>query len=465
MMRLMGRALVILVVAIPQPAAAHAFGQSYQLPIPLWLFLFGAGATIVLSFLLIGLFVTEARHDHPPRERVWRPSGRAAAMASRAAVFGRTVTLTAFVFTLAVAYLGVPLPDENPAPTMFWIVFLLGLTYMAGLVGDVWPLINPIRPLAAAVERWLGTNPWLRMPASAKYVPALLLLFLVIGYELLTGQAAIYPPLLGFMLIGYVLVTILGSVAFGSDFWFRYGDPFSAMFRVLGRIAPFELRDHALVLRAPLSGADRTRSASLSLVGFIVLVLASTAYDGFGSTLAGYQTHQRVAEVIGTDAAGWTLFAATAGAFGLAYAGAHVLGRALRLERDPLVVLLRRFAYSLVPIALGYNLAHYFILFLIQGQFAIPLLGDPLARGWNLLGLADYRPRLGFLTGGIVWYAQVAFILAGHVAGIYLAHRAALRAHAGRGAALASQIPMVLLMAAFTMAGLWLLSQAGTAPE
>ena len=41
------------------------------------------------------------------------------------------------------------------------------------------------------------------------------------------------------------------------------------------------------------------------------------------------------------------------------------------------------FLLSLVPIAFVYIVAHYFTLFVIQGQFAIPLLSDP------------FGPRLG----------------------------------------------------------------------
>ena len=39
------------------PAYAHGFGERYDLPIPLNYFLVGAGATVALSFLVIGLFV------------------------------------------------------------------------------------------------------------------------------------------------------------------------------------------------------------------------------------------------------------------------------------------------------------------------------------------------------------------------------------------------------------------------
>ena len=47
-----------------------------------------------------------------------------------------------------------------------------------------------------------------------------------------------------------------------------------------------------------------------------------------------------------------------------------------------------------MPIAFVYMLAHYFTLFVVQGQFAVPLLSDPLGRGWNLFGTAHVVPDL-----------------------------------------------------------------------
>jgi len=50
------------------PAAAHGFGQRYELPLPLSLYLFGAAAVVALSFVVFtspppdtpAVFVTEA---------------------------------------------------------------------------------------------------------------------------------------------------------------------------------------------------------------------------------------------------------------------------------------------------------------------------------------------------------------------------------------------------------------------
>src|SRR5262249_57470465 len=41
------------------PAAAHGFGQRYDLPLPLSLYLFGAAVAVVVSFVIVGLLVRD----------------------------------------------------------------------------------------------------------------------------------------------------------------------------------------------------------------------------------------------------------------------------------------------------------------------------------------------------------------------------------------------------------------------
>src|SRR4029077_11423709 len=74
------------------------------------------------------------------------------------------------------------------------------------------------------------------------------------------------------------------------------------------------------------------------------------------------------------------------------------------------------FALTLVPIALVYNAAHNYSYVTLQSQLLIPLLNDPLSKGWNLLpAVVHYQPSFALAQAAIVWYAQVVLILLGHV--------------------------------------------------
>ena len=45
-------------------AQAHGFGQRYDLPIPLSFYVFGAGATVLLSFVLVAMFLSTVETPH-----------------------------------------------------------------------------------------------------------------------------------------------------------------------------------------------------------------------------------------------------------------------------------------------------------------------------------------------------------------------------------------------------------------
>lgn len=109
-----------------------------------------------------------------------------------------------------------------------------------------------------------------------------------------------------------------------------------------------------------------------------------------------------------------------------------------------------------MPIAAAYAFAHYFTPVIFEGQSIVSAGADPFGLGWNLGGGRDYK--IDFFLGAIpVWYLQVATIVAGHVAGVILAHDRALSDWRGLGA-VRSQYAMLTLMVLLTGLGLFILA-------
>jgi hypothetical protein len=130
-----------------------------------------------------------------------------------------------------------------------------------------------------------------------------------------------------------------------------------------------------------------------------------------------------------------------------------------KTRRLRLASLAEAYIYSLVPIAIAYQVAHYYTLLLVQGQGIMRHLSDPFGWGWNLFGTADYSINPGIVGAAFVWYSQVSLIVAGHVVAVYLAHLVALRLFEDPGQALWSQLPMLALMVLYTIFSLWIISQ------
>ena len=130
-----------------------------------------------------------------------------------------------------------------------------------------------------------------------------------------------------------------------------------------------------------------------------------------------------------------------------------VMSRVASGRPSPLEVA-RSFALTLVPIAIGYHVAHYLVFLLVQGQYIIPLLSDPFGRGWDLFGTAGYRVDIAVAGARFAWYTAVAAIVTGHVFAVYLAHRRAIAVFSPTRVALATQVPLTALMVLYTFIGL-----------
>ncbi len=123
------------------------------------------------------------------------------------------------------------------------------------------------------------------------------------------------------------------------------------------------------------------------------------------------------------------------------------------------LVIARSFAFTLVPIAIGYHVAHYFTFLLIQGQYIIPLASDPFGFGWNLFGTAGYRVDIAIVDARFAWLTAVTAILIGHIAAVYLAHVKAMQVLDTRRMALRSQVPLTALMVVYTFVSLSILAE------
>lgn len=131
-----------------------------------------------------------------------------------------------------------------------------------------------------------------------------------------------------------------------------------------------------------------------------------------------------------------------------------------RLVRDhPVAAVARLFALTLVPIAIAYNIAHYFTCLLVQGQMIIPLLSDPLGRKWDLFGTATYYPAIGLLGARFTWYLAISSIVTGHAISIWLAHRLALREFRTSRQSVIASIPLTVLMVVYTAISLRVMAE------
>lgn len=440
------------VLLLPAGAQAHAFPERYDLPLPLGFWVAGAGAAVALSFLVTAASPAGPRPQH--RLEVWLP-----AIAKHLATAGRILAVLLLALLMAAGFLGSRENwDRNILPVAVWVWWWVGLAFVCALVGNLWAVIDPW----ATAGRWaIGDRaPRFMLPDGIGAWPAVAG-FLVFAWAELVWPSNAMPMQLATAILAYSLLTWAAMALFGVAAWRRHGDVFAQVFGLLGRFAPLAARGDRLVLR-PYGAGLQTEPASASLAALVIVVLATVSFDGLAETMAWLRLEGAAiawlyawgaVHVLGY--AGAEALIRTGGllAAPLVLAAAYLAAAALsaRIDGRPVGETARRYALSLVPIAIGYHLAHYFSYLLVQGQDVWPLLSDPLGHGWDLFGTRGHEVDLAAVDMRLVWLVAVGGIVVGHVAAVLVAHRSAI--------GLRGQLPILALMIAYTMLSLWILSQ------
>lgn len=432
---------------------AHGVGGRTDLPVPFWLALYGAGIAVVLSFAALGVLWRTPRLS-PDRGRPL-PRPLASVVDSPVVVWAlRVAVLLATLVLLGAAFFGAPGEESNPLPWFLYIVFWVGLVPVSLLFGPFWRLVSPLRTIHLAISYAAGSEPDEGMrdyPERLGYWPAALGLTGFVWLELVAPDRSA-PRMLGVVIVLYGVVHLVGASLYGAR-WFERAEAFEVYSTLMGRMAPFSrLPDGRPALRNPLGGLSGLVPEA-GLVTFVAVLLGSTAFDGvtrsqWWSDLAG-------------DASGWG--AVPVYTLGLAaccavVAATYVLatrlaGRPAGAHPGPLP---GAFVHSVVPIAIGYAVAHYFSLLVLEGQQGWILASDPYGKGSDWFGTADWTVDFTRVTPRVISMVQIGAIVAGHVLGVVAAHDKAIALFKGR-AAVAGQYPLLAVMVAYTLGGVALL--------
>ncbi len=460
-------AVATLLLLLPLGANAHAFGQSYVLPLPFWMYAFAASAALALSFVVVGYFVTARTAAGNARTvEIRLPSTAAPALGVL-----RALSVAVLLLTILTALFGTPNPFGNFSVTFFWIIFVLGFTYVVALIGDVYTALNPWRGLCDLLEwRYPGAfRGRVAYPARLGYYPALLLYMAFIWVELFAHAS---PRGLGYFLLGYTLVTLGGARLFGAEAWFRRGEMFAVVLRLIAKMAPLEYASGRLRLRQPFVGLLKEPADHPSLLLVVLFMLSSTAFDGVHQTLPWVQVFWKYLYPPLAAALAmpylflvdfyyywqWAMLVLSPFFYLAIYLAFVWLMKLAAGSERPLRELALEFTFALVPIAFVYHVTHYYTLLVGHAPAIVQLASDPFGWGWNIFGTARSGGEPYVVPAEWVWHTQVALILVGHVVSVYLAHARALAVFPRTRQAVWSQVPMLVLMVAFTAAGLWILS-------
>jgi hypothetical protein len=443
---------------------AHGIVGRADLPIPETLFGAAAAAVLVVSFVALALGWSRPRLKTLPEKDLF--------------VFPRALEvllgalgLAVFFITVYAGIAGTDGQSENLAPTMVYVAFWVGVPFASLLFGNVFAVISPWRALGRATG-WIagrfGETPEpLDYPERLGRIPAAAGLFGFAVCELCWASATEPGPLAILMLL-YFVAMLVGMSLYGVEAWTRNADAFGVLFGLIGSLAALGRRANGrLYLRVPFAGAA-TLTPVRGTIALLVISVGSTAFDGAKEGALFNDLAQDLQRFF--NDLGFSLGVSLELAFVVGLAGAVAIvgliwtvGMA-GMQPPPSApsrrALARAFSHTLIPIAAGYLVAHYFSLLAYNGQDVWRLANDPLGKGSDLFGGAEAGIDYGVVSATGIWYVQVGALVLGHVAALVLAHDRALELYGSAKQATRSQVVMLVLMVAFTCLGLWLLSAA-----
>jgi len=453
-------ALIALLACLTAPgrALAHASEQGLVLLLPTDLYIAGGVAAVALTVLLLAVLPARAIM------RAFRPIPltRASLRRLQPATSGLALGLLALLVLAGLR--GPQDPLGNPLPLFIWTVFWIGLVTVQALLGNVWAWVNPWTGALLLIRRLTGARAVLRLPASLAQGIGLLT-FVAFAYLLLADPAPADPTRLARLVALYWTTTLILALIFGPR-WLRRAEGFGLVLGLYARLAMLGRRHGRLCLGLP--GWQITRMPPPSLIAAIlcVVLLGTGSFDGLNESFAWLSLNGiNPFEYPGRSAMiGRTML----GLLGLNLALLGILALCIRaglwLVRAKLSPSqgFRLFAPAILPIALGYHIAHFLPSFLVDGQYVLLALSDPLHSGADLLGLGAHYVSTGFFntrdTVRVIFLAQAGAVVLGHILAVLLAHGIALCALGNPQRAALSQVPLAGFMIAYTLFGLWLLA-------
>jgi hypothetical protein len=440
-------------------APLHGLGGAKDLPIPAALAITGGTAALIVSFCVLVLAWRRPRYaDTATSPHAGRPIPGPLAQLLDSAGWEWGLRILGLLFTSWFIWALVAGPDlvTNPVFGVFYVLLWVGIVPASLLFGRIFRALSPMRTVNLLFARATGGDPARGLAAYPEWLglwPAAIGLFAFVWQELVNPQQAYIGPMRIWLAL-YAAVMLIGSAVFG-DRWLSRADPFEAYSDLLAKLSPWARRaDGVLVWRSPLANLSTTKPRP-GLVALVAVLFGSTAFDSYKDTVRWVRFVDDLGgnvELINTLAL--LGFCAVIGfSFTLATTTTGV-----DPETGPRrTALPRLFAHSVAPIIVGYMTAHYLSYLVEYGQTTLIQLSDPLGKGQNLLGTANWTVDywLSYHPGFLADVKVVAVVL-GHIVGVVAAHDRALELLPKRHQVL-GQLGLLVIMVAYTATGLYLL--------
>lgn len=439
----------------------------------------------------------------------------------------RLAAVSVFLIVISAGFFGTIHPEHNIATAFVWNIWWPLVIVAVFFIGSAWCAICPWDTLAGWIVRrsWFkrvtphpGLN--LKVPRYLQNVWIALLMFMGLAWlELgmgVTGSPVITAALAVFMLV----LSVVFLLVFERKAFCRYACPVGRTLGFYSRLSPIAVRPQLqstcdscktmecyhgsqviepcpsklvvgrfsentnclscgnCVLSCPSKNVSwqlRTMDNEAKKAGtpgwdaawFMLLLLGITSFHGITMIPQWGEWLQQTAAAIGET--GQYYFSFVAGmlassalpvlVYGVAIAAANVGGQGLASYRK----LFGGFAFTALPLAFAYHLAHNMDHLLREGGDVLRLLINPFGIGIKPLTSVERHDLMMQVVApeSVVFTLQAGFMVLGFWLAVQIARYQARRLMPGDGIAvrLKMMLPLLAFFAAITAGNLWLLAQ------
>ncbi len=462
-LRCAGRAITAIAVLLwTGPALAHVSSeQAFVLLLPTDIYLAAGVAAVALTVVLLGVL--------PDRWTLglFRTFAATGITRPRLQVLTSTVSFLVLAAAVGTGFFGPHNPLINPLSLLIWTIWFVALLPLFAVFGDLWQWINPWTGPYRLLSPLFGVSRPLKLPSRLDLWPGVAL-YIAFACFYLADLAPDDPGRLATVITVYWLVSLVAMILFGEREWLDRGEFTSMLASNYATVSPFRRGSQTLSLGLP--GHRIVTAPALTVGGavFVTSILATGSFDGLNETFWWLDNIGiNPLDYPGRSGVFWSNVGGLIGAnilLALIFTLCVWLGLRLAGGGVPFGEALGRFAHAIMPIAVGYHVAHYLTALLVNGQYVLVAVNDPLESGANLLGFTNAHVTTGFFntrdTVRAIFLTQAGAIVVGHMLAVIVSHAIALQLFGNSRRALLSQVPIAVLMIAYTLFGLWLLATA-----
>jgi hypothetical protein len=335
--------------------------------------------------------------------------------------------------------------DAEVGSLFTWVYGWVGLAIVSALLGPVWEWLDPFATLHDS-GAWMLRRLRITGRASTPYPARIAAWPAAVGFAAFVWLELAYQAAdMDAVVVAYTIVALVGMAWFGRDRWRSGGEVFTVWFGLLNRVGRYVLAgptSSGRVKRQHFPDGLLGRPWDASLVALVAVATGAILYDGLSQT-------QLFFEAFGLPGLAESTIL-LAGFLAIIVSVVLLVGR-----RVGMVAM----GAGLVPISVGYLIAHYLTYLLGEGQRIVVAVSDPFQQGWDLFGTAFFEPSTAWIPSSIIWSVMFLAVVGGHVLGAWAGHLRTTPVSRSDVHRRRAQLPLAGIMIVLTTLTLWSLGQ------